>query len=159
MKKWQTYDMTAEWGESNMLLTLGNSLCERNQAVVVSRDKGAQREHRANNPQRKFDLRHYRLDGALIKQTKCCDYLLVNDSRKKAYLIELKGGNIDDAVDQLEAGEQKCKVELEGYSFFYRIVCSKAKTHKIQDNKFRKYREKCGARLKMKENCLEETLD
>lgn len=142
-----------------MLLTLQNSLCEKNQAIVVSKDKGAQREHRANNPQRKFDLRHYKLDGVLIQQTKCCDFLLINDSRKKAYLIELKGRNIDDAVDQLEAGEEKCKAELEGYTFFYRIVCSKAKTHKIQNNKFRKFREKYGARLKMKENCLVETLD
>lgn len=142
-----------------MLLTLQNSLCEKNQAIVVSKDKGAQREHRVNNPQRKFDLRHYKLDGVLIQQTKCCDFLLVNDSRKKAYLIELKGRNIDDAVDQLEAGEEKCKAELEGYTFFYRIVCSKAKTHKIQNNKFRKFREKNGARLKMKENCLVETLD
>lgn len=142
-----------------MLLTLQNSLCEKNQAIVVSKDKGAQREHRANNPQRKFDLRHYKLDGVLIQQTKCCDFLLINDSRKKAYLIELKGRNIDDAVDQLEAGEEKCKAELEGYTFFYRIVCSKAKTHKIQNNKFRKFREKYGVRLKMKENCLVETLD
>lgn len=142
-----------------MLLTSQNSLCEKNQAIVVSKDKGAQREHRANNPQRKFDLRHYKLDGVLIQQTKCCDFLLINDSRKKAYLIELKGRNIDDAVDQLEAGEEKCKAELEGYTFFYRIVCSKAKTHKIQNNKFRKFREKYGVRLKMKENCLVETLD
>ena len=142
-----------------MLLTLENSLCEKNQAIIVSKDKGAPREHRANNPHRKFDLRHYKLDGILIKQSTCCDYLLVNDSRKKAYLIELKGRNIDDAVKQLESGEQKCKAELNGYSFFYRIVCSKAKTHKLQSPKFRKFKEKCGTRLKMKENCLSETLD
>lgn len=159
MKKWRTYDMIAEWRSTNMLLTPENSLCEKNQAIVVSRDRGAQREHRANNPQRKFDLRHYKLDGVLIKQTTCCDYLLVNDSRKKAYFIELKGGNIDDAVDQLEAGEQMCIAELGGYSLFYRIVCSKAKTHKIRNIKFRKFREKCGTRLIMKENCLSETLD
>lgn len=159
MKKWQTYDMIAEWRESNMLLTPEISLCEKNQAIVVSRDKGAQREHRANNPQRKFDLRHYKLDGVLIKRKTCCDFLLINDSRKKAYFIELKGGNIDEAVNQLEAGERECKAELEGYSFFYRIVCSKAKTHKIQNTRFRKFREKCGTRLKMKENRFDETLD
>lgn len=142
-----------------MLLTPENSLCEKNQAIIVSRDKGNQREHRATNPQRRFDLRHYKLDGGLFKQTKCCDFLLVNDTRSKAYLIELKGGNIDDAVEQLEAGEQKCKDELKGYTFFYRIVCSKAKTHKIQSVKFRKFREKCGSRLLMKENSLAEIID
>ena len=142
-----------------MFLTPENSLCEKNQAIVVSKDKGNPREHRATNPQREFDLRQYKLDGELFKQIKCCDFLLVNDSRNKAYLIELKGGNIDDAVEQLEAGEQKCKDELKGYMFFYRIVCSKAKTHKIQSVKFRKFKEKCGARLMMKENIFSETLD
>lgn len=149
-----------KWGRCSMLLRLEKSLLrEKNQAIVVSKDKGAQREHRAINPERKYDLRHYRLDGDLIKQTTCCDFLLVNDSRQKAYFIELKGGNIDDAVDQLEAAEKKCKAELAGYSFFYRIVCSKARTHKIQDTKFRKFKEKCGGRLKMKENSLVETLE
>lgn len=142
-----------------MLLSFEKSLCEKKQATVVSRDKGAQRVHRAENPQRKFDLRHYKLDGALIQQTTCCDFLLVNDSRAKAYLIELKGGNIDEAVDQLKAGENICKPDLQDYVFYYRIICSKAKTHKIQNTKFRKFKENCGTRLKMKENCLQEVLD
>lgn len=81
------------------------------------------------------------------------------DSRKKAYLIELKGGNIDDAVEQLEAGEQKCKDELKEYIFFYRIICSKARTHNLRNVKFRKFKEKCGPRLLIKENILSETLD
>lgn len=49
-----------------------------------------------------------------------------------------------------------CKAELQGYSFFYRIVCSKAKTHKIQSNKFRKFKAKYGPHLLMKENILSE---
>ena len=142
----------------DMLLSPDASLCEKNQAIVVSRDKGKV-EHRAINPQGQFDLRHYQLDGALIKQTKCCDYLLINDSRRKEYFIELKGGNIDEAIKQLEAGEQRCREELKGYVFFYRIVCTKARTHKVQDPKFRKFKEKCGPRLQMKVNCLEEKLD
>lgn len=142
-----------------MLLTLEKSLCEKNQAIVVSRDRGNSRQHRATNPNRIFDLRHYKLDGDLVKQEKCCDFLLINDSRQKAYLIELKGGNIDEAVAQLEAGEGKCKDELKGYSFFYRIVCSQAKTHNIKNLKYRKFKEKCGPKLKTKENVLEETLE
>ena len=39
------------------------------------------------------------------------------------------------------------------------IVCTKARTHKVQDPKFRKFKEKCGPRLQMKVNCLEEKLD
>lgn len=86
-------------------------------------------------------------------------YLLINDSRRKAYFIEVKGGNIDEAIKQLEAEEQRCREELKGYVFFYRIVCTKARTHKVQDPKFRKFKEKCGPRLQMKVNCLEEKLD
>ena len=141
-----------------MLLTPEKSLCEKNQSIVVSRDKGAQREHRAINPQRRFDIRQYKLDGDLIRQKTCCDYLLVNDTSQKAYFIELKGGNIDDAVTQLEAGEQHCQSELRGYKFFFRIICSKARTHKLQSNRVRKFREKCGNRLQIKENYLQETL-
>ena len=95
----------------------------------------------------------------MFSQITCCDFLLVNDSTKKAYFIELKGKNIDDAVEQLAAGERMCKAELQGYSFFYRIVCSKAKTHKIQSNKFRKFKAKYGPHLLMKENILSENLD
>lgn len=142
-----------------MILTSEKSMCEKRQSVIVSRDKGNRVQHRAINPQRIYDVRKYQLDGDLVKQEKCCDFLLVNDTKRKAYLIELKGGNIDEAVSQLEAGEKKCKDELQGYMFLYRIVCSKAKTHKIESTTFRRFKEKCGVRLKYKEVLLEETLD
>ena len=91
-----------------MLLSREKSLCEKNQAIVVSRDKGAQVEHRATNPKRQFDLRHYRLDGGLIQQEKCCDYILINDSRKKAYLIDKKA-----SADVIAEVIEKAKAERE----------------------------------------------
>lgn len=142
-----------------MLLTPDKNRCEKNQAIVVSKDKGNSREHRAINPRSSFDLRHYKLDGDVVSQTRCCDFLLVNDTKGKAYLIELKGSKIEDAIDQLEAGEQICKPELRGYTFFYRVVCSKAKTHQIQGSQVRKFKDKKGSRLIIKENILTETLD
>ena len=69
---------------SNMILTPEKTLCDKNQGIIVSRDKGSQVLHGAINPKRAFDVRHYQLDGDIIKQEKCCDYLLVNDTRKKA---------------------------------------------------------------------------
>ena len=69
-----------------MQLIPEKSLCEKNPASVVSKDKGESRKHCAINPNRKFDLRHYQLDGVLIQQETCCDFLLINDSTKKAYL-------------------------------------------------------------------------
>lgn len=142
-----------------MLLTQDKSLCGKNQAVVVSKDDGQPRMHRAVNPKRKYDLRHYKLDGDIVKNEICCDFLLVNDSMKKAYFIELKGKNIDHAVDQLEAGEKKFGSELCDYMFFYRIVSTKVRTHKINSSKFRKFQEKCKKRLLVREQMLEEILD
>lgn len=142
-----------------MLLTQEKSRCKKNQSIVVSKDKGNAREHRAINPDRKFDLRQYKLDGDLFQHTTCCDFLLVNDSNKNAYLIELKGTNIDDAIGQLEAGEEKTKADLVGYTFFYRIVCSKATTLKLQDLQIRKFKDKHGDKFMIKQNILEEVLD
>lgn len=141
-----------------MFLTQEISCCKTNQAVVLSQDSGETRKHYAYNPGGNFNLRHYKLDGELFKQSKCCDYLLVNDSCKKAYFIELKGKALDAAVVQLEAGEEKCKGELTGYSFLYRIICSKAKTHQINSTKVRKFKDKHGKRFMIKEERMEETL-
>lgn len=142
-----------------MLLTKEKSLCGKNQAIVVSKDARQAREHRAKNPGRAYELRQYKLDGDMVRNETCCDFLLLNDSLKKAYFIELKGENIDDAVDQLEAGAKKFGPELGGYLWLYRIVSSRVLTHKVRSSKFRKFQEKCGSRLKMKTQVLEETLE
>ena len=119
-----------------MLLVPERSKCEKHQKIVVSKDNGNSREHRAINPHGRNSLRHYKLDGELVLQEKCCDYLLINDSTQKAYLIELKGGNVAEAIPQLKAAEQKVKNELLNYSFFYRIIASKARTHEIKRMNF-----------------------
>lgn len=134
------------------------SLCESNQKIIVSRYKGSQRIHRAINPGQKYSVRQYKLDGDIFQNQKCCDFLVLNDTNKNAYLVELKGGNIDHAVPQLEAGEKLCRPMLAGYQFFYRIVCSKVRTHDVQKNSFRKFKDKCGAKLDYNSSCLEETL-
>lgn len=141
-----------------MLLTQDKSLCESRQKIIVSRDAGTQRKHRANNPQQKYNVRHYKLDGNIISQRTCCDFLLINDSFKNAYFIELKGGNIDEAVPQLEAGYQLFRSELTGYKFYFRIVPSKVRTLDLQKNKFRKFKDQWGSRLQYKTDILEETL-
>lgn len=141
-----------------MILTQEKSKCEKNQKIVVSKDAGQSREHRAKNPEQKYDLRHYKLDGEIFVQEKCCDFLLLNDTLEKAYFIELKGENIEEAVEQLEESALKLKSELRGYEFLYRIVSSKVVTHKVRNTKYRKFQEKCGARLITKSKVLEECL-
>lgn len=141
-----------------MLLTKEKSRCEEHQKVIVSRDNVTKREHRAINQEQRYVVRHYKLDGDLVKQQKCCDFLLLNDSLKKAYFIELKGSNMDEAIPQLENGAKLCAQELDGYTFLYRIVPSKVRTHKVESSKFRKFKDRCGSRLKYQTNRMEEIL-
>lgn len=141
-----------------MLLPTEKTLCEPRQKIIVSKDSGTSRIHRAINPEQKYQVRQYQLDRKIVKHQTCCDYLVLNDSLKKAYFIELKGGNVDEAVPQLEAGSSLFKQELSDYIFYFRIVASKVRTHDIQKNSFRKFKDKCGSRLIYKTECLEETL-
>lgn len=98
------------------------------------------------------------LSSAIIKMVLEREGLCYADEiyrRKTEYLFERD----THSVVSHTAGERMCKAELQGYLIFYRIVCSKAKTHKIQGNKFRKFKAKCGSHLLMKENILSENLD
>lgn len=141
-----------------MLLTTEKSRCEERQKIIVSRDHGTAREHRAKNTEQKFCVRHYKLDGDLIRQRVCCDFLLINDKCRKAYFIELKGRNMDEAVPQLENAVKICAPELKDYEYYYRIVQSKARTHQINKLSFRKFEDKCGGRLKYQTRYMEEEL-
>lgn len=140
-----------------MLLTSGKSLCDIHQKIIVSQDIGSPRKHHGNNTSG-FSVRHYKLDGDLIHQQKCCDFLVINDSLKKAYFIELKGSHINNAVPQLENGARLCKPELQEYTFYYRIISSKTRTHDVQSNTFRKFKEKCSGRLTCRTSYMEEDI-
>lgn len=142
-----------------MLLDPGKSLCKPHQTLIVSKDKGEPRQHRAINPSGINLVRHYRLDGDLVLKQECCDFLLLNDSRHRAYYIELKGRHIDKAVSQLLAAEKICRPELIGYTSYFRIVASKSPTHKNLPKKYRDLLALVGReRLICKTNILEETL-
>ena len=107
------------------------SLCaDERQSTIVSRDKGSQRSHVANNVNRNL-VAHYRIDGDVIHSNKeqKCDFLLLNEDKATAYLIELKGKSIGEAIKQLENTEKLLANELEPYHLQFRIICSKAKTH------------------------------
>lgn len=126
-----------------MILSSAASLCHKNQKIITSSEKG--RTHTAINPDGKFDLRHFRLDGVLIKNQLCCDFLLVNDTGKKAYYIELKGQNIQKAVEQVLAAERLCSAELKGYLSYFRIIPSKAKTQELQSTVYRRLLSRVGS--------------
>ena len=112
------------------------------QKIITSQENG--RKHIAYNTDGRYEVRHYKLDGNIIKNERCCDYLLVNDSCKHVYYIELKGRDISHAVEQIEAGEHLCRDFLKDYISFYRIVASKTRTHEIHSTKYRHFQQTIG---------------
>lgn len=122
-----------------MPLTDYHSLCEERQRIIVSRDAGQRREHRANNENRKR-VRHYKIDGCVIRDDSTrCDYLLINEDQRYAYLIELKGSDIEHALEQLETTAVRLRTDLQVYTVKFRLVYSRARTQAIQGTKFKKF--------------------
>ena len=108
------------------------SLCEERQKIIVSKDKKHPQKHRALNIN-EDRVNHYRVDGVIITNQTACDFLLVNEESGIAYLIELKGGEVSDAVSQLKHSAETLKRELEKNTKQFRIVAKKCKTQQIEN--------------------------
>lgn len=133
------------------------SLCEKNAEQIVSRDKGNPQYHKGINAAKVY-VTHYQIDGIVIKSGDRCDYLLMNEENKIAYLIELKGSDLIKAAKQLETTEKVLHQELTGYSLRYRIVANKCKTQEIRSSEYRKYQIRWRGRLVQKTGAIEERI-
>ena len=134
-----------------------NSLCDKNAPQIVSRDKKNPQYHKGNNTSRE-EVTHYQIDGVVIKTGNKCDYLLINETKKVAYLIELKGSDLVKAAQQLEATEKFLKSELSNYKLQYRIVANKCKTQEIHSSAYRKYQMQWKKNLLQKTGFIEENI-
>lgn len=86
----------------------------------------------------------------------------MNQDKKSAYLIELKGSNILHAMDQVLSAENLLKEDLVGYSVFYRIIY-RSRTQEVRKSRIIRWKEKEGKRNGMsvvilKEKHLEEII-
>lgn len=133
------------------------SLCDKNAKQIVSQDKKSQRYHRGNNIENAY-VTHYKIDGVVITAGSRCDFILFNEDKRTAYLIELKGSDLVKAAEQLEATEINLREELREYSLQYRIVANKCKTQEIRSTKYRKYQMRWGRKLIQKTGYIEETI-
>ena len=111
------------------------SVFDDNRESVVSEENG--RKHTGINTGM-CRVIQYRVDGVILINQKACDYIVLNEKKKTAYLIELKGNKINEAADQLLETYKTLKQYLRGYKLHFRIVASKAKTHNIRSAAFRK---------------------
>lgn len=139
-----------------MLLGRERSICGERQKIIVSEENG--RSHRALNQKHSYFVRQYRLDGDIVKHEKCCDFLVLNDSQKRAFFIELKGTSIKDAAQQLESAVIRFKNEIPSYKILLRIVGKNMRTHQLENTEIRKLKDKYGGRLEYKSGRMEEEL-
>ena len=112
------------------ILSGHQSLCDKRQKRIVSKEKRS--NHTAVNEKRQL-VRQYLIDGDVIedKHVIKCDYLVLNDEKKAAYFIELKGSKVVHAIEQIEETAKRLRPCLQGYQFYYRIVYSGSCTHNV----------------------------
>ena len=122
------------------------NLCkDERQSIIVSQDRKSDCQHRAQNVVKQNNLRsavrQYKIDGNIIIDGNKCDYLVLNDDLKTAYLIELKGKDIHHAINQLDDTFNIMKSNLSDYTFFLRIVYKGKCTHAVRDYKTTRWKD------------------
>ena len=143
------------------------SLCKEHQRIIVSHDRksGNQCEHIARN-QKQQKVRQYKLDDILVRKKitgECCDFAVINDDNRKAYLIELKGQDIQKGISQLKAGALLLREDIPSYELFYRYIY-RTSTHEVRSSDTQKWIRKAGRfkgipRVIVKNMRLEEDID
>lgn len=126
-----------------------SSLCGEHASRIVSKDRKNDQKHIANNIDRS-SVTQYQIDGVVITGSQSrCDFLVMNDDRKDAYLIELKGSDISKAVIQLEATATALRHQLDGYDINYRIVHNRCNTQEILTSQVLKFKKAHKGKIKM----------
>ena len=135
-----------------------SSLCDARASIIISKDKGNPQKHTANNVNQAY-VTHYQIDGVVIKEGQNkCDFLLLNEDTKTAYLIDLKGSDLCKAAQQLEATENILSNDLTAYEKQYRVVANKCKTQEINSSSYIKYKMKWGHKLVQKTETITENI-
>lgn len=119
------------------------SRCSERQKLIVSEEKRS--KHTANNKDNQ-KVRQYQIDGDVItsRNVDKCDYLVLNDEKKTAYFIELKGSKMQHAIRQIKNTERMLKNNLCGYTSYYRVVFSGSATHSVNGSIFLSWKNTCG---------------
>ena len=125
--------------------------------TITSSDKGESRKHQAENINRNLVSR-YIIDGNVIKKGNKCDFLVMNEVKRTAYFIELKGSDLSHAVKQLETTEMVLGNLLGGYSLQYRAICSKVRTQELDTPIVRKFKRSKGNAFQHKTNKIVENI-
>lgn len=119
------------------------SSCRIDQRTVVSKEKG--NEHILHNHSG-YVVYQYRVDGEIMKDSlkERCDFIVEaqKDSDQRAYMIELKGSDLNKALGQLIKTIEWYKKNLQGYKILPRVVIHRTPTHDIQGAEYRSFKKK-----------------
>lgn len=89
--------------------------------------------HIAENPNGKY-VRQFKVDGDVFPSggsgPKRCDYLILNDTDRHAYYIELKGSDILRAIQQIESSIAEINPSI-GYEIHCRVIF-RTSTHEVK---------------------------
>ncbi len=69
-----------------------------------------------------------------------CDYLLIDDTCRIAYFIELKGSDLNKAIDQIENTINHIANKLKNYEIRIRIILSRTNTTALESSKVKKFK-------------------
>ena len=123
------------------MLFPNKSICEIKQKKIVSKEN--QKVHTAINID-ECNVFQYKIDGDIIPSSSSeirCDYLLENETKLTAYLIELKGTDLPHAVEQIEATIKKYQTKLASYEIKPRIIY-RTNTHAVRHLAVQKFKMK-----------------
>lgn len=144
-----------------MKLSDYNSLCALHSKRIVCKDEKNSQKYIANNVD-DSEVYKYRIDGEVIKEGKKCDFLVLNKDKNDIYLIELKGSDLEYAIEQLLETEKvllkRFYEEIGKSSFMYRVVLNKARTHSLHSNKTKTFMKNHVNRYVFKNTVLKENI-
>lgn len=119
------------------------SACRKDQKLIVSRESGNVHILRNHDS---FSVFQFHVDGKIIKDSceERCDYIVEAQKppRLLAYVIELKGSDLNKALDQIESTIHMLGERLKGYQILPRVVIHKTMTHDIQGSRCRRFRKR-----------------
>lgn len=145
------------WPQNYAELIAFPTYCTGHQKEIHSKENNS--EHIAVNND-EDSVRQIKIDGDILpvdyNQERRADYLVLDETKKTAYLIELKGSHIMSAFRQLENTDKNLSNALKGYEIYWRVVCS-SRTANLKNNEVKKY-QKNHPQLVIRRNILREDI-
>lgn len=110
------------WAKNYSELQSLPSYCQTRQKIIVSEEHRVKHRGINNDGSR---VRQIKIDGDMWDKgtsTVRADYLLLNEDKKTAYIIELKGSDIEHALEQIKNTDANLREALLDFKKLWRIV-------------------------------------